>query len=202
MTYPNRKLINVFRVFLILILIVNVLNGAVADNPRFSAISSWGPLWQGLFLTALISWAFLELVNHLFKKTRVGALPAYFWLITAGLNGADFLSNYSLLFEIANFDKMVHFTSGFFLGILLLNLAKRLNKNYNLNFSTFLFYFFAICVANVAGVIYEIGELIGDKYFGANNIIGPFDTTEDLVFNNLGLALLLISDWVIKKIRA
>jgi hypothetical protein len=64
----------------------------------------------------------------------------------------------------------------------------------------FLIYYFTITTVNVGGILYEIGELIGDKYFGSLNITGLFDTTEDLIFNNAGLLLLLIADWAINKL--
>jgi len=202
MRSPNKILINIFRGLLVLLLIINILNGAVSSNPRFSNVSSWGELWQGLFLTALITWVILEIANFYFKKTKVGHLPAYFWVIAAGLNSADFFNNYTLLFEIPNYDKFVHAFGGFFFGILMLGLAKRINYNYNLGLSTPLIYYLVFATVNMGGVVYEFAELIGDKYFQARNITGALDTSEDLVFNNIGVALLLMGDWVAKKFSA
>lgn len=200
MRSPNKLLINIFRGIMVTILFLNVLNGAISDNPRFSKISSWGPLWHGLFLTTLISWAILELANLYFKKTKVGHLPSYFWFIAAGLNGADFFNNYSLLFEIPNFDKLAHALGGFFFGMLMLGLIKRIDQSHNIGLSRFLIFYLTIATVNLGGVIYEIGELIGDKYFGSRNITGFFDTTEDLVFNNVGLFILLGIDWLVNKL--
>jgi|GEM_PF-6142104 len=202
MAYPNKRLINICRALLILLLALNVLNGAVVNDPRFSKLSSWGPLWQGLFLTVLVSWLILEAANYFSKKTSVGALPAYFWIIAAGLNGADFFGNYSLLFEVPNYDKLAHTFGGFFFGIIILGLAKLINKKYNLRLPNALIYYLVAATVNMGGIVYEIGELIGDKYFGSSNITGPLDTTEDLVFNNLGLALLLMGDWVARKLKS
>lgn len=201
MTAPNRTLIGIFRGLLILILLLNIFNGAVSGNPRFSAVSAWGPLWQGLFLTTLISWMILETANYFFKKTRVGYLPAHFWLIAAGLNANDFFNSYIKLFEVENFDKSVHLLSSFFFGIIILGLARRIDGNYNLHLPKILFYYLIAATVNVGGILYEIGELIGDRYFGSSNITGAFDTTEDIIFNNIGLFLILAIDFLSTKIR-
>jgi len=201
MRSSNRTLINIFRSLLVVLLVVNILNGAVSNNPRFSSVSSWGEFWQGLFLTVLITWAILEAANLYLKKTKVGHLPAYFWAVAAGLNGADFISNYALLFEIPYYDKLIHASSGLLVTLLVLALILQINKNYNLNLRPSITYLLVIGLVNMGGILYEIAELIGDKYFGARNITGRFDTTGDLVFNNLGMTLMLIGYWISKKIK-
>lgn len=202
MLYPNKALINFFRGALVLILILNIFNGAIAEHPRFSSISSWGTVWQGLFLTAFISWLLLEVSNFYLKKTRVGHLPAYFWVVATGLIGADFFNSYSGLFEVANFDKGAHAAGGFFFGLLMLGLIKRINRSYDLKLTKTLIYYLAFASVNLGGIVYEIGELIGDRFFGSHNITGIFDTSEDLIFNNIGLILLLLIDWVLHRIEA
>lgn len=194
-------MLNVFRGLLVLILFLNIFNGAVSHNPQFSVVSSWGPLWQGLFLTTLISWMILEITNYFFKKTRVGHLPTYFWLIAAGLNANDFFNNYAKIFEIQNFDKLVHLLGGFFFGIIILELARRIDKTYRLRLPAILFYYLIAATVNFGGILYEVGELIGDKYFGSSNISAVFDTTEDMIFNNIGLALILAIDFISVRIK-
>jgi len=43
--------------------------------------------------------------------------------------------------------------------------------------------------------------LIGDRYYGAHNVTGAFDTSSDLLVNNLGIILVLVGDFVISRIR-
>src|SRR3989344_4418177 len=201
MFVPNRLLINIFRGLFVLLLALNIFHGAISENPRFSSVSSWGDFWYGLFLTATISWLILEGLNWYFRKTKIGHLPSYFWAVAVGLNGADFFNSYSKLFEVSHFDKLAHAAGGFFFGILILSLVKRFNVNYGLNLNKTLIYYLTITSVNLGGIIYEIGEWVGDKYFGSNNITGIFDTTGDLIFNNIGLFLVLIIDWVYHRIE-
>lgn len=201
MNQSSNRWRNFFRIFLVLILLFNVYNGLISENHRFSQTSSWGTLWQGLFLTTLISWMFLETVNWYFQKTRVGTLPALFWGIATGMNGADFFYNFTKLFEVPFFDKIVHASGGFLFGIIAIIIIQRINEAYRLELPRLLFYYLLIATTNLAGIVYEIGELIGDKYFGSRNITGPFDTTEDLVFNNLGLTIVILIHIASKKLR-
>jgi len=202
MKSSSRKLVNIFRGLLVLVILLGLYNGLWADPKYRSQISSWGEIWYGLMLTVLLSWGILEGVNYFLQRHKFGHLPAYFWFITAGLNGGDLFGSASLLFEIRHYDKLTHSINNFFVAWLVFAMVKQINQSYHFKLNRFLIYYLTFATVNVLGVLYEVLEVIGDYYLGAVNITSRFDTTSDLIFNNAGLALLLISDLVIQKIQA
>lgn len=193
----RRWIINISRLVLLLILFLDFYNGFLTLHPRIPKFSSWGTLWQGLFLTVLVGWVTLEIINYYFYKKGFKPLPAYFWVLVIIFTGGDSLSNFFLLYELPNFDKFMHFGGGFISGFLILNLLNNINKHHNNALSKLLIYYLTLATVNFGAVIYEIGELIGDKYFDANNIISGFDTSEDLIFNIAGVLLILLLDSLI-----
>lgn len=194
-------LINTARLFLLLVLFLDFYNGFLTLHPRIPKLSSWGTLWQGLFLTVLITWITIEIVNHYLIKKGDSGLPSYFWSLTVLGTGGDSLANFFLLFELPYFDKFMHFSAAVIFSFLAMKFLNMLENLLNLRFSKLLAYYLVLSIINLGAVVYEIGEWIGDKYFDANNIIGVFDTTEDIIFNLIGASVVILIDFTVHKIK-
>jgi uncharacterized membrane protein YjdF len=182
-------------------LLVYLYNGLLAAKPQLSQFSGWGELWQGQVLTVVAVWAILEISNLIAQKTKLGGLPNYAWILAGGINGVDFVANVFLLFEIPQFDKIVHFSTGIAGGLLFLMLIRWAFKKHEIRLPKFWIYLLTIATVNLLAVIYEIIELVGDKYFGAFNITDKFDTTEDLLLDMLGVSVVIAADLIIGKIK-
>lgn len=192
---PNKTAVNIFRGIIIGVLLTILYQGTIAEVPRFSEISGWGNVWGGLFLTSLVIWVALEIANKISMKTRVGHFPVIFWGLIASMSGVDFSASFFSLFEIKYFDKFVHFSLSGVGAVIFLVLFKKISGSRIWN------YYLTWATVNLFNVLYEIAEMIGDKYFGAYNIPNRFDTGEDFVFNNLGILTILLIDFAISKFR-
>lgn len=173
--------------------------GAISSSFHFSKTSAWGDAWGGLFLSSVMVLVALESANWLSKKTRVGHLPASLWGFVAAISGTDIGSSFFSLFEISNFDSIVHYTLSGIGTIIFLILFKRIVGVYFEKHHLALTYYLAFTTVNVLNVLYEIGEAIGDKYYGSFNITSRFDTGGDLIFDNLGILTVLLLDFLIPR---
>ncbi len=201
MTSRNRWIVNFCRGFFVAAIFYVLYNGIFTDDYNYFSPAGWGSFWIGQFLTIATLWAILESSHWYFKQTRFGHLPAVFWALGTAFGGIDFGAGTFSLFEIQSFDKVVHFSTGILGAVLFLNLVRVVSKFYHYNTPRIVAYYIALTSVNIFGIVYEIAELIGDRYYGAHNVTGPFDTTEDILVNNIGIVLILISDFVISRIR-
>ena len=200
MRSQNKWVLNFCRGFLAAILFYVLYNGLLTDQSGLSP-AAWGRFWLGPFLSPGVLWSVLEGAHWYLKRTRFGHLPAVFWALGTALGGIDFGANTFSLFEIQNFDKIVHFSTGILGTVLFLNLIRVISRFYQYNIPRMVVYYVTLTTANLFSVIYEIAELIGDRYYGAHNVTGPFDTSSDLLVNNLGIILVLAADFAISIIR-
>jgi len=174
---------NIFRGLILVTLIFNFYNAFIGDIvPRYS-LNSWGKFKSGPFLTVLFVWLILEIANYLSSH---GTLPANLWGFAAMGLMLDSTSDYTLLFEkFRHYDSLMHFiVGGIIASFIIINALKHFFNVSSL--PTIWLYALTVMLVNLAGVMYEILELIADKYFGASNITSRFDTTQDLIFNIAG----------------
>ena len=200
MSRSNKFVINLFRGLIFGFLLIILYKGLLSPSPNFSKTSAWGDAWGGLFLSSVAILGLLETSNWFSKKTRIGHLPASFWGFAATISGTDVGASLLSLFEIPYFDNIVHYSLSGVGAIIFLILFRKIFKTYLEKVHWLVPYYLAFATVNVLNVFYEIGEMIGDKYYGSFNITSQFDTGEDFVFNNLGILTVLLIDLIMLRL--
>lgn len=103
-------------------------------------------------------------------------------------------------------DTLLHFQSGFLLGIIGFVLIYMLNQSQpgKLTLNPFFIAFFSVCFSMAASVVWEIYEFTADKLFGFNmQRDGLQDTMKDLILNTLGALIVatLAYGWMRARLR-
>lgn len=141
--------------------------------------------WLGLIGTALLIWLILELYHKFYQ-----ALPDFIFLTAFFGVGLDAFSDmFRFYSQIMWWDRLMHFIGGGLIAILIFYIFKK----------PYLYTFFAV---SFLGFLYEYWELLIDRYyFGFSRALGDGpDTVDDLLFNLLGAALVLIVIKLINKL--
>lgn len=189
---------NVFRILILITLGFNFYNAFIGDIvPRFS-FNAWGNFKTGPFLTVLVSWLILETISHISDK-RGELLPNYLWgFATFGLM-LDSTSDYTMLFDkFRYYDKFLHFlVGGIVIGFMALKIIESFSGQSPL--PTWQKYSLTILIVNFGGFLYEVFEFVTDKFFKAGNVLGKFDTTEDLILNTAGTIAVILTHYLLSK---
>jgi len=149
----------------------------------------WNMEFESAFLTALIFVGILipSLLNKKFNFSipfEIDVFIGVFVYLTLFLGS---LNDYYEKFHW--WDKVLHFKSGFLLGILGFSVIYILNYNKvkKINLSPGFISFFSVCFSLSISVVWEIYEYVMDTYFGYTMQAGGLkDTMGDLVVNGVG----------------
>ena len=133
----------------------------------------------------MLFWGGLELVSYI-SSTQGVKFPALIWAFVAAGLVVDSVSDYLTLFDkLRNYDKLMHFLiGGVLMGFLVTQVMNAFLSRGSL--PLVIKYWLTILLVNFLGFTYEFFELITDRFYGANNILGRVDTTEDMLLNMLG----------------
>ncbi len=149
--------------------------------------------WAGLLLTVSWIWGSIEFASWKLRKSGMESLPWAAYLI--GLVGTswDAFGDVAHLYSsVMYYDKYAHFFGGGSAAIVSLFILWRLVQGGKILLDPRMMGFFAICMANFLGILYELEEY-SESYFFHNNRMGDaFDTSTDVINNFLGAAVMVV----------
>ncbi len=115
-------------------------------------------------------------------------------LVIAASVWLDAVGNFQHLYaRIWWWDRLTHAVGGFAVTVGLYVTCVALWVAGRLRLSWRVLNLYALSVAQLLGMLYEVSEWIGDELFATHRVQGPFDTPRDLGFNLAGGLLVLIA---------
>ncbi len=149
--------------------------------------------WFGLTLTGIGVFAGLEITNQFFTKKIHVPLPSFIWPIAFISTGIDAFGDMAHWYSRWSwYDQVAHFTGGAVLTLVMLTVFTLVSHRHAWQHPTHLSYSYALGIATIFGVLYEIEEYLEDYFSFTNRLGDGRDTANDLLMNLLGGLTILV----------
>lgn len=192
----RRTLVSLWRTAIVLLIGIEILAmyGKLNIQPLYTGI--------GLIVTASVTWALIEWVEHYTHRRNNGLLPWWmFLLLLIGLYLDAIGDLWKLYIQFEHYDSMLHITISFAVALVLFELLSLQYQQLSLTQLIGI----GSSIAITIGVFIEIDEYLEDLFTGSNRIGEGFDTANDLFCNTTGVglaAILFITFFFFYKKRA
>lgn len=192
------KIKNVSRFFFVLIILFEIANYLRVFH--FTVDFTW----FGLIVTSLFVFGALEIGNKVITKKLHTPLPHIVWFIaflTVAVDAAGDIAHWYSRWLW--YDQVAHALGGAITVLVIFVIFTIVARSHAWQHPTHLSYSYAIGLATVLGVLYEIEEYLED-YFGFTNRLGDGrDTANDLLLNLVGsiaaLTVIALTRYVRKR---
>lgn len=143
--------------------------------------------WFGLIFTSIFVFCALEIGQVIFIKKLHTLLPSFIWPIAFATVALDALGDIAHWYSrVPWYDQVTHALGGIVTTLIVFVVFATVAKTHEWRHPAHLSYSYALGIATVFGVLYEIEEYLED-YFGFTNRLGDGrDTANDLLLNLVG----------------
>lgn len=192
------KMHNLLRILFFLLMIFELLNlvGVFHLSLQFT--------WRGLLTTSIAVFIFLEIAGYFYHQKKGDFLHWIVWLLALISIGLDVIADiFHLYARFSWWDQTLHsFTSAVICFIVFIVISafwldtfkfSLLKGHARLRLALFL----AATSTMTIAALYEVEEYTEDLIFGTNRLGPGTDTANDLMFNGMGIIIMVIVLWFI-----